>query len=171
MAAFLILYGFMSNLLHLDGFTKEIYALIFGFWIRTKKPVCVPYRVIRNITGASDPTISECIKRLVKQGLIMSDPKPGVRTKYSIVFTNEIWSAYLRDSGKNETPKVNEELSPPKHSSHVPPRTAKSSEEHKNIKKIKQGGNATSNLTVPSSYSISTRITTISKPQPLNNIK
>lgn len=82
MACFTIIYGFMTYLLHLEGLTKQIYAVIFGFWLGSRKPVAVSYSVMRKITGATDPTISACLKRLLEQGLIESDPKPGMRTKY-----------------------------------------------------------------------------------------
>lgn len=162
MAAFIIIYSFMSHDLHLDGYTKEVYALIFGFWIRVRKPVSVPYSVIRKITGASDPTISECIKRLVKQDLILSDPKPGVRTKYSIALTNEILSAYLRDAGKNETTNVAEELSPDKETTKVANETTKFVEAHKQRKNIqRKDSTPASNLLVSSASSVAARVKTV----------
>ena len=137
MAAFTIIYAFMAYLLHLDGYTKEIYALIFGFWIRTRKPVHVPYSAIRKIVGATDPTISEGIKRLTQKGLISADPKPGMKTKYSIVLTPEIWTAYLRDSGQEESPNVPKEHKDFKDSTKASIRTASRNEEH-NINKKTQ---------------------------------
>lgn len=162
MAAFTIIYAFMAYLLHLDGYSKQIYAVIFGFWLRIRKPVHVPYSVIRRITGATDPTISECIKRLESDGVISAERKPGTRTKYVIVFTEDIWKAYLQDSGQDETVKITEELSPVKETTKVVHGTTKIPAEHKERKNIQRKGNAsTSNLAIPSANKASSRIKTI----------
>lgn len=154
----------MSSLLHLEGFSKLIYAVIFNFWIKSKKPVSVPYRVIRKITGATDPTISECIKRLVNGGLIKSDPKPGQRTLYTIVLSEEIWAAYLHDSGKQKTAKASEELKVAKNTSSISELTSKMEQGQKLRKYNLRKGSTPSNLFVSSASSVSDRVTTIKIP-------
>lgn len=162
MACFTIIYGFMARLLHLDGYSKQIYAVIFGFWIRIRKPVYVPYSVIRRITGATDPTISECVKRLESDGVITAERKPGTRTKYVIALTDDIWKAYLQDSGQDETTKVPKELNSVKVAPKAFHKTTKLSEEHKKRKDNNgRGSIPTSNLSVSSASSVSSRITTI----------
>lgn len=159
MACFTIIFGFMARLLHLDGYSKQIYAVIFGFWIRIRKPVYVPYSVIRRITGATDPTISECIKRLERDGVISAERKSGTRTKYVIVLTDDIWKAYLEDSGQDDPLKITEELSPAKETTKVFQETTKILEEHKNSKINKRRNSPTpSNLVVSSANSVSARI-------------
>lgn len=162
MACFTIIFGFMAELLHLEGYAKQIYAVIFGYWIRSRKSVSVPYSVIRKITGATDPTISTCIKKLVEVGLVAAVPKTGQRTKYDIIITDEIWAAYLRDSGQDETTKKTEELYPVKDTTKVFHRTTKPPKEHKErIENIRRDSAPTSNLVVPSANCVSSRVKTI----------
>lgn len=152
----------MTYLLHLEGLTKQIYAVIFGFWLGSRKPVAVSYSVMRKITGATDPTISACLKRLLEQGLIESDPKPGMRTKYSIVFNYEIQKAYLNDSGKVVTSNGNKEPKRRKNTTKTSADSSSVNEEHKEIKKFKgRDSPPLSNLKTPTSYSVSPRINTI----------
>lgn len=158
MACFSIIYGFMASLLHLEGYSKEIFAVIFGFWIRSRKPVTVPYSVIKKITGATDPTISACVKSLKDRGLISADQKPGTRTKYAIVLTEDIWKAYLQDSGV----KISEELNSFKNSPKVLPQATKIAIEHKKSKNIQRKDSApASNLVVSSASSVVARVKTV----------
>ena len=159
MACFTIIYGFMARLLHLDGYSKQIYAVIFGFWIRIRKPVYVPYSVIRMITGATDPTISGSIKRLKEEGLITSDPKPGIRAKYSIVMTEEIWAAYLRDSDHKGVINESEELKDVKSTTKVPRESTKLPKVHKERKERQKKDNSPiSNPDIPSAGSVASRV-------------
>ena len=152
----------MASLLHLSGYAKEVYSVIFGFWIRYRKSVTVPYSVIKKITGATDPTISACIKYLIKRRLITADPNPGQRTRYEIVMSDDIWKAYLRDSGKGDTTKVGEELKGVKNTTLSFPDTTKSVEEQKKGKStIRKGSPPVSNLSVPSASSVSSRVKTV----------
>ena len=130
----------MSSTLHLEGSMKLIYAMIFGFWINKEKSVCVPYSVIRKITGLSDPIISAGIKRLEKEGLITAKHDHGRRTRYDVVITDEIKAAYLRDTGADESTKVSKVLKQYKQSTKVCEKTASPVEAHKYNKYIKKGG-------------------------------
>lgn len=90
---FTTLYSFMWEI-GLDGLTKEVFAVIFGFWLRKREPVYVPYSVIHRITGATPPSISAAIKRLEDYQYIKADRHTGKKTLYIIKLPDEIMSEF-----------------------------------------------------------------------------
>ncbi len=81
----------MASDLKLFGYTKEIFAAIFGFWIANgEKPVFASYATLRKMTGASQPSVAEAIQTLKSKGFISTEASPGKRTKYAITIDAEI---------------------------------------------------------------------------------
>lgn len=70
MELFTIIYSFMSHSLGLSGATKEVFAVIFGFWRKKQAPVEVANSVIRSITGLSHSSIVDAKNKLVAFNLI-----------------------------------------------------------------------------------------------------
>lgn len=81
---FTTIYRFMWEDLKLSGYTKEIFAVIFGFFLPERKPTPIPFRVFRSITGASKSVIVTSIAKLEKRGLVTASHSQGKRTTYSI---------------------------------------------------------------------------------------
>lgn len=70
--------------LKLSGYTKEIFAVILGFFLPDRKPVPISFRVFRSITGASKSVIASSIIKLEKKGFVMASHNHGKRTTYSV---------------------------------------------------------------------------------------
>lgn len=70
--------------LGLSGSIKETFAVIYGFWASSKKPVYVPIRIIIEITGLGKSTISRNLDGLISKGIITALRKKGKRSLYSI---------------------------------------------------------------------------------------
>lgn len=107
---FTILYPFMSERLHIHGYAMMVYAVIFGFYIRDRVPVPIPYRIFCKIIGTSKVTVSKCLDQLESMGLIIMKRHHGKTTMYSINHLDDILEYYLEESGMNEGSKVNESL-------------------------------------------------------------
>lgn len=81
---FTTIYRFMWEDLKLSGYTKEIFAVILGFFLPDRKPVPISFRVFRSITGASKSVIASSIIKLEKKGFVMASHNHGKRTTYSV---------------------------------------------------------------------------------------
>lgn len=81
-----IIYPFMHQDLKLEGCIKEIFAVIFCFWISNKgeKSIKVSYSTIQSITGVSRPTVAHGIKQLLDKGLLTAQKRTGKSTSYNV---------------------------------------------------------------------------------------
>ena len=57
MMPFTTIYMFMWKDLGLHGAEKEFFAVIYGFWRRSKAPVEIPIRTVTEITGLSRTSV------------------------------------------------------------------------------------------------------------------
>lgn len=107
MEPFTIIYAFMFEVFGLRGLKKEVFAVIFGFWLSAHKKVKVPYKTIRRITGASKSVIAKAIKDLENEELILSIHSPGKRTEYEITpKVMEIYEARVNQPDSNTSPQT-----------------------------------------------------------------
>lgn len=104
------IYPFMWQDLKLEGYTKEVFAVLFGFCVRSAGPVHVPYRNIRAITGASQPTVAKCIRRLEESGIVKAIHTQGRGTLYSISIPETVLRKYEEQSGLELTGKDAEQV-------------------------------------------------------------
>lgn len=74
----------MWQKLHLKGFTKEVFAVIFNFWNRARTSAVIPYVRIHEITGASRSVISKAVNDLVKLGYISTIRESGRANGYVV---------------------------------------------------------------------------------------
>lgn len=81
---FTVIYRFMWEDLKLGGYTKEVFAVIFGFYSQDRRPVPIPIRVIRSITGASRSVAVSAVRTLEEKGLVVASHTQGRRTMYTI---------------------------------------------------------------------------------------
>lgn len=88
---FTILFSFMSSVLHLYGYTKETFAVIFGFWLSGgEKPVPASLSTIQKITGATRPAVVQAIENLISRNLLSALKSPGRRTFYSVILDPQL---------------------------------------------------------------------------------
>lgn len=148
---FIILYPFMWEILHLDGYSKEVFALIFGFWFAKRKPVEVPYSIIHRATGATTPTISAAIQRLESAGWMRADHKRGQKTRYEVTLPDDILEA-IEKQLKSLSTKNCEEVKPVKQNSFSEFSTStKTSSAHNNTKGHSKRKDTVGPLYVPDS--------------------
>lgn len=96
----------MHRALGLSGLGKEIFAVIFGFWIKTRSTVRVPYPIIREITGASVPTISAHLQCMESEGLLQVKREPGKPNMYMVVLPEKVLADYEAAYGSDSTPET-----------------------------------------------------------------
>ncbi len=102
----------MHKDLGLAGLGKEIFAVIFGFWFKTRSAVPAPYPVIQEITGASVPTISAHLQCMESEGLLQVKREPGKPNRYIVVLPEQVLVDFEAVYGPDSTPKT--EVKPPK---------------------------------------------------------
>lgn len=84
MEMYTIIYSFMSFSLGLRGATKEVFAVIFGFWKSKQAPVVVSNSAVRKITGLSNTAIAEAKNKLKAAKLIIPHEIPGMPSLYEV---------------------------------------------------------------------------------------
>ena len=109
---FYITYPFMWRDLNLSGISRDVFAIIFGFWKKGRSPVHVPYSVIREMTGATDPSISAAIKKLKKRELIVvTQQKQGLKSLYQVSLPAEVLAEFMSEyMPREESEQGNETL-------------------------------------------------------------
>lgn len=75
MMPFTTIYKFMWKDLGLHGAEKEFFAVIYGFWRRSKAPVEIPIRTVTEITGLSRTSVI-----MAKRGLLKRSSSPPRRS-------------------------------------------------------------------------------------------
>lgn len=117
MEMYTIIYSFMSFSLGLSGATKEVFAVIFGFWKSKQAAVEVSNSVVRKITGLSNTAIAEAKNKLKAAKLIIPHEIPGKPSLYEVCLPPDL-SGILTPSksvgegsgkrrGPENEPKVN----------------------------------------------------------------
>lgn len=85
------MFPFMATTLGLRGYAKEIFALIFNFWIAAgEKPVHASLSVLQRITGGTRPTVVKAIQFLEEQGFVKAEKHKGKFTMYDISIDSSI---------------------------------------------------------------------------------
>lgn len=80
-----VLYSFMSSELGLKGLTKEVFAIIFGFWLAAERTaIWITISNMEAITGGSRPAIIAAIKALERKGYIAVSRSPGQYSLYTV---------------------------------------------------------------------------------------
>ncbi|MBR3074665.1 MAG: helix-turn-helix transcriptional regulator [Bacteroidales bacterium] len=100
------IYPFMHRDLGLSGLGKEIFAVIFGFWSKTRSAVRVPYPIIQEITGASVPTISAHLQCMESEGLLQVKREPGKPSMYMVVLPDQVLTDFEAAYGPESTPET-----------------------------------------------------------------
>lgn len=87
-----IIYPFMHKDLKLEGCIKEIFAVIFCFWMshNGEESIKVSFSTIQAITGTSRPTVAHGIKHLLDKGFISAQKRAGKSTLYKVCVSTEI---------------------------------------------------------------------------------
>ena len=98
------IYPFMHKDLGLAGLGKEIFAVIFGFWFRSRSAVPAPYPIIQEITGASVPTISAHLQSMESDGLLQVKREPGKPNTYVVVIPDQVLADFEASYGSDCTP-------------------------------------------------------------------
>lgn len=105
-----ILYPFMSSDLGLFGYDKEVFAVIFNFWLHSgEKPVRASLSTIQKIIGGSRPTILRAVNALIEGQLISPDKHPGRPTMYSVTIPSEILTEFKNTYRKKQVQSVNQQ--------------------------------------------------------------
>ena len=111
---FTTIYRFMWEDLKLSGYTKEIFAVILGFFLPDRKPVPISFRVFMSITGASRSVIVTSIAKLEKRGFVTASHSQGKRTTYSIsADTMAQYDKSMNDCSEETTDSKSGQLSNP----------------------------------------------------------
>lgn len=90
-----VMYAFMASELGLKGLAKEVFAIIFGFWIKANRTdVRVPLRVMQKITGSTKTGICKAVRSLEKMGVLQICKTPGKRSRYMITIDADVICDY-----------------------------------------------------------------------------
>jgi len=109
---FATIYPFMHRDLGLAGLGKEIFAVIFGFWFRSRSAVPAPYPIIQEITGASVPTISAHLQSMESEGLLHVKREAGKPNTYVVVLPDQVLADFEASYGSDCTPGPEVKSSP-----------------------------------------------------------
>lgn len=85
MMPFTTIYKFMWKDLGLHGAEKEFFAVIYGFWRRSKAPVEIPIRTVTEITGLSRTSVIMAKRGLLKKELVAAQEIRGKPTRYEVL--------------------------------------------------------------------------------------
>lgn len=81
----------MASELGLSGLTKEVFAVIFCFWIAAgEKSVKASFSVIQTITGAARATVMNSIAGLIDRNYISAEKRNGKATLYMVTIDQKI---------------------------------------------------------------------------------
>lgn len=81
---FATIYSFMGRKLKLSGISKEVFAFIFGLWLKKRTPVYASISTLIELTDAARSSIQLAISQLQSRGYIAAEKTPGKRTMYTI---------------------------------------------------------------------------------------
>ncbi len=102
-----IIYDFMWKDLRLRGAEKEFFAVIYGFWRRSKAPVEIPIRTVTEITGLSRTSVIMAKRALLKKGLVAAQEIRGKPTRYEVLIPDPLENKAGADSERGPVQKSN----------------------------------------------------------------
>lgn len=103
MMPFTTIYKFMWKDLGLHGAEKEFFAVIYGFWRRSKAPVEIPIRTVTEITGLSRTSVIMAKRGLLKKELVAAQEIRGKPTRYEVLIPDPLENR----TGAETAPKYN----------------------------------------------------------------
>ena len=93
----------MSFRLKLRGATKEVFAVIFGFWQTKKEPVTVSNTIIHSITGLSHAAIVKAKNLLIERNLIIAHEIRGKPSSYEVVLPEDASTSWTRPKSHSKS--------------------------------------------------------------------
>ena len=107
MMPFTTIYKFMWKDLGLHGAEKEFFAVIYGFWRRSKSPVEIPIRTVTEITGLSRTSVIMAKRALLKKDLVAAQEIRGKPTRYEVLIPDPLENRTGADSERGPVQKLN----------------------------------------------------------------
>ena len=107
MMPFTTIYKFMWKDLGLHGAEKEFFAVIYGFWRRSKAPVEIPIRTVTEITGLSRTSVILAKRGLLKKELVAAQEIRGKPTRYEVLIPDPLEIRTGADSERGPVQKSN----------------------------------------------------------------
>ena len=124
MMPFTTIYKFMWKDLGLHGAEKEFFAVIYGFWRRSKTPVEIPSRTVTEITGMSQTSVIMAKRALLKKEIVAAQEISGKPSRYVVLIPdplenqtgteserkpvqNQNGYRYQNNTGAETAPKIN----------------------------------------------------------------
>lgn len=107
MMPFTTIYKFMWKDLGLHGAEKEFFAVIYGFWRRSKTPVEIPIRTVTEITGLSRTSVIMAKRALLKKELVAAQEIRGKPTRYEVLIPDPLENRTGADSERGPVQKSN----------------------------------------------------------------
>ena len=107
MMPFTTIYKFMWKDLGLHGAEKEFFAVIYGFWRRSKAPVEIPIRTVTEITGLSRTSVILAKRGLLKKELVAAQEIRGKPTRYEVLIPDPLEIRTGADSERGLVQKSN----------------------------------------------------------------
>ena len=101
------IYKFMWKDLGLHGAEKEFFAVIYGFWRRSKTPVEIPIRAVTEITGLSRTSVIMAKRALLKKELVAAQEIRGKPTRYEVLIPDPLENRTGADSERGPVQKSN----------------------------------------------------------------
>ena len=90
MMPFSTIYKFMWKDQGLHSAEKEFFAVIYGFWRRSKAPVEIPIRTVTEITGLSRTSVIMAKRGLLKKELAAAQEICGKPTHYEVLIPDPL---------------------------------------------------------------------------------
>ena len=107
MMPFTTIYKFMWKDLGLHGAEKEFFAVIYGFWRRSKAPVEIPIRTVTEITGLSRTSVIMAKRALLKKEIVTAQEIRGKPTRYEVLIPDPLENRTGADSERGPVQKSN----------------------------------------------------------------
>ena len=97
----------LHKILGLHGTVRDVFAVIFSFWFRSRRPVSVPGSVFQEILGIDRKSIYIAIAKLCERGLILAAKAPGKKTSYHVLVEQSFIDDYIDTYCRREGQEVN----------------------------------------------------------------
>ena len=103
-----IIYDFMWRDLRLRGAEKEVFAVIYGFWRKSKAPMEVPIKTVMDITGLSRTAVMTAKRTLLDRKLIAAHETCGKPSRYEVLIPDPLENRTGADSERGPVRKSND---------------------------------------------------------------
>ena len=104
-----MLFPFMSQKLHLFGYAKEVFAIIFNFWRIEEKPVVASLSTMQKITGGTRTAVVNAVKELRERALIKEEKRPGKATYYTVTIDEQILTEFKQEYPRLQVKRHNQQ--------------------------------------------------------------